>query len=406
MRTPLFLPRFFPSLIVILLIGLTSGLPDARAQSASGGLPLFVVGPPNKNTGYGFRGLMEHPGDWQATRAVTNEILCAGATFSKYSDDELRKWFAQLRAWNIKLELEVGAIKPWGITGDQTFDKQRKSWDRIQSLGGVISSLAMDEPLSCTRREIKKPDDYAAEETARFIGLVQRNYPDIKIIDIEPYPSIPLADQKKWIRSLQQKLAEKNLKALAAFRLDVDWLNFSLRHVGSWEEVKQLEEDCRSLGCPFSLIYWASGYGYLEKRHQADDSTWYNGVMKQAIDYAAVGGKPDQYVIESWVGAPSVIVPESAALTFTRSALDLYNKVVKGSAANPPTAAASSVVDQSIDWQRKAVEMFPQLAVKDSPLNRLFVSEYSRLKAANPDFFANPQWPLDLAKQCDANLRK
>jgi hypothetical protein len=241
--------------MVILLTGLLAGVLDARGQATSGGLPLFVVGPPNKDTGYGFRGLMEHPEGWQSTRAATDEILCAGATFSRYTDDELRKWLAQLRAWNITLELEVGAVKPWGKTGDETFKKQKASWDRIQGLGGKIASLAMDEPLSCGRREIKKPDDYAATETARFIGLVQHNYPDFKIIEIEPYPSIPLADHEKWIRLLQQKLREQNLKPLAAYRLDVDWLNFTARHVGSWDEVKRIEEDCHTVGYPFSLIY-------------------------------------------------------------------------------------------------------------------------------------------------------
>jgi hypothetical protein len=121
--------------------------------------------------------------------------------------------------------------------------------------------------------------------------------------------------------------------------------------------------------------------------------------MKQAADYAATGAKPDQYVIESWVGAPAAIVPETGENTFSRSTLDLYNKYVKGS-------AATATVAQNIDWQRKAIEMFPELAVKDSPLNKLFISEYSQLKTAEPGFFANPQWPVDLAKQCDATLHK
>jgi hypothetical protein len=54
----------------------------------------------------------------------------------------------------------------------------------------------------------------------------------------------------------------------------------------------------------------------------ANDSTWYVGVMQQGYDYAAVGGAPDSYVIESWVGAPSQTIPETANWTFTRSVLD------------------------------------------------------------------------------------
>ena len=179
------------------------------------------------------------------------------------------------------------------------------------------------------RRVLKKPDEYAAGETANFIALVQQNYPDIKIIEIEPYPSIPLADHKSWIDSLQKKLADRNLKPLAAYRLDVDWLNFSMRDKGSWKEVKQLEDYCHAAKLPFSLIYWSAGYGYWVKHQMADDSTWYVGVMSQGYAYASVGGKPDQYVMESWVGAPAVTVPETGDFTFTRSVLDFYNKFIK-----------------------------------------------------------------------------
>ncbi len=111
--------------------------------------------------------------------------------------------------------------------------------------------------------------------------------------------------------------------------MDVDWLNFSIRSLGSWKEVKQLEDYCHQVKLPFSLIYWCAGYGFWEKRGMADDSTWYTGIMSMGYDYASVGGRPDQYVIESWVGAPSKIVPESNALSFTGSALYFYDKFAK-----------------------------------------------------------------------------
>ncbi len=44
--------------------------------------------------------------------------------------------------------------------------------------------------------------------------------------------------------------------------------------------------------------------------------------MRQGNDYAFVGGAPDQYVIESWIGAPSRSVPETEEWTFTRSVRD------------------------------------------------------------------------------------
>jgi hypothetical protein len=51
--------------------------------------------------------------------------------------------------------------------------------------------------------------------------------------------------------------------------------------------------------------------------------------MHQGNDYAFVGGAPDQYVIESWIGAPSHSVPETGEWTFTRSVRDFCRKFVR-----------------------------------------------------------------------------
>jgi mono/diheme cytochrome c family protein len=64
--------------------------------------------------------------------------------------------------------------------------------------------------------------------------------------------------------------------------------------------------------------------------------------------------------------------------------------------------AAATVTAE--DWQRKAVEMYPQLGVAGSAFNTRFVALYrERLKTA-PAFFQNPQWPLLLAQECAGQL--
>jgi hypothetical protein len=44
------------------------------------------------------------------------------------------------------------------------------------------------------------------------------------------------------------------------------------------------------------------------------------------FDYAAVGGKPDQIVVQSWVDGPNTFLPETQPWTFTKSALDLTER--------------------------------------------------------------------------------
>jgi hypothetical protein len=233
-----------------------------------------------------------------------------------------------MREWKLRLMLEVGAIKEWGTTGDVTFNRQRPSWDRLQTLGGSIYAVAMDEPLLCVRKALKKTDDYAVEETANFIALARQRYPAMLIGDIEPYPSIPLQDHYQWIDNLNKKLREKHVRELDFYRLDVNWINFTVQQIGSWKEVRQLEQYCRSHHLPFSLIYWPADLPALKRIGRAGESTWYLSIMQQAQDYALVGGNPDEYVIESWVGEPRNAVPETAEWTFTRSVRDLVSRFV------------------------------------------------------------------------------
>lgn len=51
--------------------------------------------------------------------------------------------------------------------------------------------------------------------------------------------------------------------------------------------------------------------------------------MRQGHAHAMVDGRPDQYVIESWIKAPSRRVPDGAEWTFTRSVRDFLKTFVK-----------------------------------------------------------------------------
>ena len=291
--------------------------------------PMVWMGPPMNDEGRNFRALFEHPEQWQETRQLIDVLFCTDLHTQKlFSDDELRHWFAQLKQWKLKFGMEVGAIKPWGLTGADTFNKERASWGRVQRLGGEIYAIAMDEPLCCCRFHIKKPDAYAVEETANYITCVRTNFPNILIGDIETYPSIPIADHFQWIEALDKRLAEKGVRGLDFYRLDVNWICYTAQTNGSWKEVRKLEQFCRQRKLPFSLIYWAAGYPGLQRKGLADDSTWYTAIMQQGYDYAFIDGQPDQYVIESWIKVPSNCLPETAEFTFTRSVRDFVRKFV------------------------------------------------------------------------------
>lgn len=51
-----------------------------------------------------------------------------------------------------------------------------------------------------------------------------------------------------------------------------------------------------------------------------------------------VDGAPDQYVIESWVGAPKRCLPETEPFSFTRSVLDFTRKFAPRTKCPRPVA--------------------------------------------------------------------
>jgi len=302
--------------------------------------------PPAHDNGRALRALFEQPDQWKQTRARVDVLGYTDLNFHKqFTDDELKGWFARLAEWNLKLGLEVGAIKPWGLTGEKTFAIERPIWERIERLGGKIHAIAMDEPLLCCRKHIHKSDDYAIAQTAAYIALVRQHFPHVLIGDIETYPSIPLADHYRWIEALNKALADRNVRGLDFYRLDVNWAEFVAFDRGNWREVRELERHCRQRKLPFSLIYWPSLLPAMRRKGLADDSTWYVGIMQQGYDYALVDGAPDQYVIESWVQLPDRCLPENGEFTFTRSVLDFVHRFVprsgsdRESPSHPPNPA-------------------------------------------------------------------
>lgn len=54
--------------------------------------------------------------------------------------------------------------------------------------------------------------------------------------------------------------------------------------------------------------------------------------------------------------------------------------------------------------QSKAIEIYPQLGVPGSPLNTEFLARVKRYQAEKKDFFAEPDWPIRLGRECNDDL--
>ena len=301
--------------------------PDSQRR-----IPDFLIGVPGKDKQRALRELTEQSDQWAELRRRCGNLLVADHSLDReFRDDaELTALLGKIRAMNLPLQLEVGAVKQWGKTGQECFDRQQPKWERFLRCGGVIDSIAMDEPLVCTQVHLKMGDDameHALEETVKFVGLVRRAYPHWMVGDIEGFPGLPLDDLIRWIDQLEARLKADHGRGLDFFRLDVDWMHFVHNTgKGRWSDIKRVENHCRSKNIPFSIVYWASNYPAMLKKELADDVTWYVGAIQMGFNYAAVGGTPDQIVVQSWVAGPPTILPETAPFSFTRSALDIVNR--------------------------------------------------------------------------------
>ncbi len=300
--------------------------------------PTVWAFPPPLNNGAELWEMINKPELWQRTRNMIDGIGYADLNLNKqFSDEQLTSIFANLKKWHLKLCLETGAIKPWGITADATLAAERPLWNRFIKLGGTINSIDTDEPLCCTRSQLKTlyPDSYAIKQTALYYEAVRREYPHTLVGDTEPYPFLSVKEITDWLSRVQERLKADGMAGMDSFKLDVDWANFDPRTTskpkGSWQDVREIEAFCKKEHIDFRLIYWAAVQPQLRHDGKATDGTWTQEVLHMVKDYKLAGGSPHTFVVESWLDdAPPAALPETNLDSFTGSVLRLCEGFVRG----------------------------------------------------------------------------
>lgn len=123
--------------------------------------------------------------------------ICGDNTFDAFVRADA---FQKLTDWGLAIGLELGPIYPdWDCTSDGVFSNANQAIENIQSNGGVVRYLSMDEPLLYGQLEINGRNcGYDMEETAavtsRYIERVISAHPRITVGDIEPYPHFSITD--------------------------------------------------------------------------------------------------------------------------------------------------------------------------------------------------------------------
>ena len=290
---------------------------------------------------------------WKETLAVIDIIGYADHVLNReYTRTQHEAGFAVMKEIGLPLALEVGAVKEWGRTGQATYTSQRRMWNNFTTRGATIAGIVMDEPLAAVYNHYAThfteliPEntpaakfEYAVEETAEFMRLVLEEYEDWFIACIEPFPWFSADYLIEWIDALEARLADKDVRGQEFFRLDVDWNAFGKYYTNAhgesryltweqgWREVKRIEDHCRSIGLPFSLIYWAADVAGSAAL-QANPASWYNSILQMGQRYRSVGGRPDQYVVQTWIGLPDKTLPEDHPHSFAYSVVEFNKQII------------------------------------------------------------------------------
>lgn len=269
-----------------------------------------------------FRALFENPDGWTQTRRGVDVLGYYDHVLDRFSDTELSTWLPRIGDWGLRFFLETGSIHDWCSPASECIEEQRHLWDRFSRLGARIDGFVMDEPLLRFMDAERGSIDDAIVQTADWIALVRAAYPNAEIGSIEPYPAFSVTTLASWISGLETELAQRGVAGIDFFSLDVDWRRFP--DDGDWQEVHLLETLCRERGLPFSLIYWAAPANL-----SVEDDDWHPNLLIQGEAYERLGGRPDEYDIQSWLSIPEAAIPETRPGTFTHSARDFIDRFVR-----------------------------------------------------------------------------
>src|SRR5437762_10777969 len=179
--------------------------------------------------------LFQHPEEWPHARAVMDVFKFyqqhtqtpAASIVGPNTYDALARAgaFRQLAQWDKKIAIEAGSVKEFYCTPDATGMNQSisntvSSIAAVESAGGTVSYIAMDEPFVSGRSRVCGGPalEPTADRVATYVSGVTAARPKARIGLIEAYPF----SSAEAIQTIVQLLEARN--ATPAFlHMDVDW---------------------------------------------------------------------------------------------------------------------------------------------------------------------------------------
>jgi hypothetical protein len=186
----------------------------------------------------------------------------------------------------------------------------RKVVNKIQSDGGRLLYIAMDEPLwfghyynghDACHSDIAN----VAERAAAIMREFTKVFPNVAIGDIEPIPA--LTSQPNWQRDYKAWLSAFNTamgQPVAFVHIDINWSK-----PGWQESLQRFANFVRSERLPIGIIY--NGNTHADSEMTGDK--WLNSAKQNYTEIETkLGIIPDQVIFHSWVKFPTHAISDKA----------------------------------------------------------------------------------------------
>jgi hypothetical protein len=294
--------------------------------------------------------LFEHPEQWPRARALFDVFkfyqqhtqMPPAANVGPNSYDALVRAgaFQTLTKWGKKIAIEAGAVKEFYCTPDASgmntsIQNTLDSIRAVQTAGGIVSYIAMDEPFVSGRSKTCGGPalEPTADRVAQYMNAVAAAYPTVKVGLIEAYPF----SSATALESAVQLLKARGVTPVF-LHMDVDW---HLAGAAAFKrDMAALQAFASAEGIPFGIII--TGYnGDADALYAID----VGGIVDLITEtFGTWDHMPDQLIFQSWAVTstgysitPSNL-PDDRPYTHTRMLWDELRRL-KGATGNPTGTA-------------------------------------------------------------------
>jgi hypothetical protein len=251
---------------------------------------------------------------WQQAASHVQVFKLYGV--SNFADSDLTNIISNLKSRNIALALE------WPVLSSSTCGSGIEGFgssllptvQRIQSLGGTLSYLAMEQPFEWgSLYQGPNACNWTAQQVANnaLVEVAQAKsvFPNLLVGDITAVPSFPSLGTSwpalygTWLDTWRSLTGAP----MAFFHVDIDWSE------PNWQAaVAAVRPVVEQRGIPFGMVY----NGFLT---DDSDAAWMADAENHFVDFEVTRGyaPPEQVDFQSWNPNPTHVLPETDPSAFT-----------------------------------------------------------------------------------------